>query len=107
MKNFKIVPLSVEYAAKIRETKKDEFGHDVVEQLATSKRPCRISLKPFKASEDRRLLILHSPFAIDNAYNQPGPVFISAKDVEPYKDLYQFPPDIPACQKFKSLLFYL
>jgi hypothetical protein len=33
MKQFKIVPLSKEYANKIRETKKDEFGHEVIRQL--------------------------------------------------------------------------
>ena len=37
MKQFKIVSLSEEYANKIRETKKDDFGHDVAEQLATGK----------------------------------------------------------------------
>ena len=46
MSQFKIVPLSKEYAAKIRETNKDDFGHDVIEHVATGKGPCRVSLKP-------------------------------------------------------------
>jgi hypothetical protein len=33
MKQFKIVPLSEEYAAKIREPRKDDFGHEVIEQV--------------------------------------------------------------------------
>lgn len=99
MKRFKIVPLSEEYANKIRQNNIDEFGHQVVEQVATGKGPCRVSLKPFKVGEDVRLLISHSPFEIDNAYNQPGPVFISKKNVEPYKDIYRFPPEIKADKK--------
>jgi Protein of unknown function (DUF1203) len=94
MKNFKIVPLSEEYAATIRETNKDNFGHEAKEQIATGKGPCRVSLKPFKPGEDVRLLISHSPFDIDNAYNQVGPVFIHKKEVEAYKDIYRFPPEI-------------
>lgn len=99
MKQFKIVPLSREYANKIKENYKDDFGHEVLEQVATGKGPCRVSLKPFKVGEDRRLLISHSPFQVDNAFNQPGPVFISKKDVEPYSDIYRFPPEIKADKK--------
>ena len=94
MKHFKIVPISKEYAAKIRETRKDEFGHEVLEQVATGKGPCRVSLKPFAVGKDIRLLISHSPFEIDNAFNQPGPVFINKEEVEPYSDIHRFPPKI-------------
>jgi hypothetical protein len=99
MKNFKIVPLSREYAARIRSTGKDEFGHAVLEQVATGSGPCRVSLKPFKKGIDKRLLISHSPFTIDNAFNQPGPVFINKEDVEEYADVYRFPPEIKANKK--------
>jgi hypothetical protein len=96
MKQFKIVPLSETYANKIRENNKDDFGHEVVEQPATGKGPCRVSLKPFIVGQDVRLLISHSPFAVDNAFNQPGPVFIHKKDVEAYSDIHRFPPEIKA-----------
>ena len=96
MKQFRIVPLSKEYAAKIRETKVDDFGHAVTEHLATGKGPCRVSLKPFIVGEERRLLLSHSPFSIDNAFNQPGPIFINKAEVEPYHDIYRFPPEIKA-----------
>jgi hypothetical protein len=43
MKQFKIVPLSEEYARKVRENQKDDFGHEIVEQIATGKGPCRVS----------------------------------------------------------------
>ena len=94
MKQFKIVPLSREYANKIKGNNRDNFGHEVIEQIATGKGPCRVSLKPFIVGQNVRLLISHSPFAVDNAFNQPGPVFIHKKDVEPYSDIYRFPPEI-------------
>ncbi len=96
MKQFKIVPLSAGYASNIRETKKDDFGHDVVEQVATGHGPCRVSLRPFAPGQDVRLLFSHSPFKIDNAFNQPGPIFIHKKEVEAYKDIHRFPPEIKA-----------
>jgi hypothetical protein len=94
MNRFKIVPLSKEYAAKIRETNKDEFGHDVIELVASGKGPCRVSLKPFEIGKDMRLLFSHSPFLADNVFNQPGPVFIHKTEVEPYSDIHQFPREI-------------
>lgn len=48
MKNFKIVPLSAEFANTIRRSKKDQSGHEVIEQTATGHGPCRVALKPFK-----------------------------------------------------------
>ena len=99
MQHFKIVPLSKAYAAKIRSTQKHDFGHTVIEQVASGKGPCRVSLKPFSVGEDIRLLISHSPFGIDNAFNQPGPIFIHKKEVEPYNDIYRFPPEIKADKK--------
>ena len=96
MKQFRIVPLSKEEARKIRETQKDEFGHTVIELLATGKGPCRVSLKPFRVGEEYRLLFSHSPFTVDNSFNQPGPVFINKEDVEEYADIYRFPPEIKA-----------
>lgn len=96
MKEFKIVPLSKEYATKIRETKKDDFDHEVIEQTATGFGPCRVSLKPFVPGVDVRLLISYSPFVIENAFNQSGPIFIHKKDVEAYSDIHRFPPEIKA-----------
>ncbi|HEX9512569.1 MAG TPA: DUF1203 domain-containing protein [Puia sp.] len=96
MKKFRIVPLSEEYARKIRENQKDDFGNEIIEQIATGKGPCRVSLKPFSVGEDTRLLISHSPFMINNAFDQPGPIFIQKKEVGAYKDVYRFPPEIKA-----------
>jgi len=99
MNKFKIIPLSKSYAERIRSTMRDDFGHDVIEQTATGLGPCRVSLKPFKKGIDKRLLLTHSPFKIDNAFDQPGPVFINAEEVEEYTDVYRFPPEIKADKK--------
>ena len=96
MKKFKIVPITEDYAAKVRESGKDDFGHEVIEQIATGLGPCRVSLKPFVRGRDVRLLISHSPFDFKNAFNQPGPVFISKEKVKAYSDIYHFPPEIKA-----------
>jgi hypothetical protein len=96
MNKFKIIPLSAEYARKIRTNRIDDYGREVIEQTATGLGPCRLSLKPFKNHIDKRLLFTHSPFEIDNAYDQPGPVFINADEVEPYKDVHNFPAEIKA-----------
>ena len=96
MQQFTIVPLSPQFAAEIRSTRQDAFGHAVVEQTATGFGPCRVSLRPFNPGVDRRLLFSHSPFAVDNAFNQPGPVFIHAEEVDAYSDVHRFPPAIKA-----------
>jgi hypothetical protein len=96
MTQFKIVPISKAQAAEIRLTRRDNFGHQVIEQVATGKGPCRVSLKPFAKGVDKRLLLSHTPFTIDNAFNQPGPVFIHSQEVEEYADVHRFPPEIKA-----------
>jgi len=91
---FRIVPLSADHAAKIRSTRKDDFGNEVVGQVATGYGPCRVSLKPFVRGQDRRLLLSHSPFEVNNAFNQPGPIFIHENEVDEYSDVHRFPPGI-------------
>ncbi len=103
MQKFKIVPFSAAYAATVRNTRRDAFGNEVIDQLATGHGPCRVSLRPFVPGKDRRLLLSHSPFTINNAFNQPGPVFIHAEEVEEYKDIHRFPPEIKADKKHFKL----
>jgi hypothetical protein len=99
MKLFKIVPISAAYAARIKANGKDDYGHPVIQQTARGLGPCRVSLQPFQKGVDQRLLITHSPFTIDNAYNQPGPVFINSEAIEEYQDIHRFPPAIKANKK--------
>jgi hypothetical protein len=96
MNKFKIVPISKDYAQKIRLTMQDDFGHQVTEKIATGAGPCRVSLKPFVKGADKRMVFTHSPFGADNAYNQPGPVFIKSLEVAEYADIHRFPPEIKA-----------
>src|SRR5215213_4014192 len=94
--SFKIVPLSKEYAARIRARGLDDFGNEIEEQLAGGYGPCRVSLKPFVPGVDRRVLIGHSPFEDSNAFNQPGPVFFNPGEIDEYQDVHRFPPEIKA-----------
>lgn len=93
--SFKIIPLSKEFTTKVLAAKRDDFGNDVVEQVAAGYGPCRLSLKPFVPGVDRRVLISHSPFTVANAFNQPGPVFFNPAESE-YADVDRFPPEIKA-----------
>ncbi|WP_259066406.1 DUF1203 domain-containing protein [Mucilaginibacter sp. X4EP1] len=99
MNKFKIVPISRKYAQNVRTAMQDDFGHQLIETVATGSGPCRVSLKPFQKGVDKRILLTHTPFELDNAYNQPGPVFINGEDVEEYADIYRFPPEIKANKK--------
>lgn len=96
MRNFTIIPISAATAEEIRTTRVDHFGNTVIEQVATGSGPCRVSLRPFVRGKDKRLLLSYSPFTIANAFNQPGPVFISSEPVEPYSDIHRFPPELKA-----------
>jgi Protein of unknown function (DUF1203) len=96
MAKFKIIPLSESFVSKIKKHQQDDFGHALVEQLATGYGPCRVSLKPFKPGVDMRLLLSYSPFTIDNVFNQSGPIFIHKENVESYKDINRFTPEIKA-----------
>ena len=93
---FKIVPISKDYINRLREEGRDDFGNEITEQIAGGYGPCRLSLKPFRPGVDRRVLLGHSPFAIANAFNQPGPVFVNSADVDEYADVHRFPPEIKA-----------
>ena len=94
--SFRIIPLSKEYVSKIRAAGHDDFGNEIEEQVAGGYGPCRLSLKPFEPGVDRRILIGHSPFKTANAFNQPGPVFFNSADVDEYRDVHRFPPEIKA-----------
>ena len=38
--------------------------------------------------------VISQSVLIDNAFNQPGPIFINKNEVEPYSDILRFPPEI-------------
>ena len=93
---FKIVSVSKQYISELRSDGHDNFGNEIVEQIAGGYGPCRVSLKPFKPGVDRRILLSHSPFKVANAFNQPGPIFVNSGEIEEYSDVHRFPPEIKA-----------
>lgn len=105
MTKFQIIPLSETYAASIRTKGVDDFGHPLITQLATGKGPCRISLQPFVPGIDERILLAYSPFEMQNAFNQSGPIFISKKPIDAYRDVNHFPPAIKADKENFPLTF--
>ncbi len=96
MSNFKIIPISSAYAAKLKQANHDDFGNELIERTATGYGPCRVSLRAFVPQKDQRLLASYSPFDIKNAFDQTGPIFIHKEDVEEYQDIFRFPPEIKA-----------
>ncbi|MFL6467583.1 MAG: DUF1203 domain-containing protein [Pyrinomonadaceae bacterium] len=94
--SFKIVPISKDYISRLRAQGRDDFGNEIVEQIAGGFGPCRLSLKPFRPGVDRRILLSHSPFTVANAFNQPGPIFVNSAETEEYSDTERFPSEIKA-----------
>jgi len=91
---FKVVPVSKDHIKRLRRRGRDDFGNEIVEQIAGGYGPCRVSLKPFRPGIDSRILLGHSPFEIANAFNQPGPIFVNSADVAEYADVHRFPAEI-------------
>ena len=94
--SFRIVPVSKDYVSRLRTHGRDDFGNEIIEQIAGGYGPCRLSLKPFRPGVDRRILLSHSPFEISNAFNQPGPIFVNSAETEGYSDVSRFPAEIKA-----------
>lgn len=46
----------------------DDFGNTVIEEVATGRRPCRVSLKPFTTEKHVRLLLFDNTFMVSNAF---------------------------------------
>jgi hypothetical protein len=90
--NYQSIPL--EYAERIRNTRKDDYGHAVETSIAgeTGYGPCRCCLKRFKPGE-KRLLFSYAPVNGDNPYNEVGPVYIH-EGCAPYSDTKEFPREI-------------
>jgi hypothetical protein len=91
---FKFLSIPQEYIVRIRNTREDDFGHDVEESIAgeAGYGPCRCCLKRFKTGE-KRLLFSYAPVGGDNPYNEVGPVYIHG-DCAPYDKNEVFPEEI-------------
>jgi hypothetical protein len=89
--------ISAEYAQKIRQIRRDDFGHAVESRPAGTNGygPCRCCLKQTQPGEER-LLLSYAPVGADNPYNEVGPVFIHTHNCTPYAERHQFPPEVKA-----------
>ncbi|HEX5655505.1 MAG TPA: DUF1203 domain-containing protein [Chitinophagaceae bacterium] len=88
------VPISQDYADRIRSTRQDDFGHAVETHIAgeTGYGPCRCCLKQFRPGE-KRLLFSYAPVAADHPFNEVGPVFIH-EDCQSYNERTRFPEEV-------------
>lgn len=95
MSNFRVFPIPDSVAVKIREERKDDFGHELSISVATENDsgPCRSCLRVFRPGEGR-LLFSYAPNQHDHPYNEIGPVYIHEQRCSPYSDFASFPPEL-------------
>src|SRR5947208_7116949 len=74
MSTFKVFPIPEEVTRRIRETRIDDFGHQLSISVATENDtgPCRNCLAVFVPGEGR-LLFSYAPNQCDHPYNEIGP----------------------------------
>ena len=95
MSNFKVLPIPDSMVHRIRETRMDDFGHQLWVSVATENDtgPCRSCLRVFLPGEGR-LLFSYAPNEYDHPYNEIGPIYIHEQDCQPYNDHESFPPEL-------------
>ena len=95
MSTFKVFPIPESVARRIRETRVDDFGHQLSTSVATENDtgPCRSCLTVFVPG-DRRLLFSYAPNPCDHPYNEIGPVYIHENQCVSYTDHACFPPEL-------------
>jgi Protein of unknown function (DUF1203) len=84
------VAIPNEVAARARRTGKDAFGHNI--QVLMEHGPCRSCLRISEEPEEF-LLLSYQPLPDRNPYAEVGPIFIHARECEPYSMPEQFPAD--------------
>jgi hypothetical protein len=84
------LPIPPEIADEARRTLKDRFGHDLHVQMEQG--PCRVCLRISEQPEEM-ILLSYQPLADRNPYAEIVPIFIHARECEPYRSLDAFPED--------------
>lgn len=84
------LPISTHLAARVRQTRKDDFGHDAV--VYRDAAPCRVCLR-IGAVPENLLLLSYRPLDDCNPYAEVGPIFIHEDPCEPYSAFDAFPED--------------
>lgn len=91
---LRVLPLDLELAARIRSRRVDDFGGCVESRSDPDRHQCRVCLRMTEPYEEY-LLFSHSPFVQRTPYSERGPIFIHARDCEPYTETDEFPEEFP------------
>lgn len=95
MSDFRVFPIPDLVAQRVRETRVDEYGHQLSVSVATENDtgPCRSCLTVFRPGEGR-LLFSYAPNQCEHPYNEIGPIYIHEQECRPYTLYDSFPPEL-------------
>ena len=95
MTEFKVFPIPDAVAQRIRQTRVDDFGHQLSVSVATENDtgPCRSCLTVFRPGE-ARLLFSYAPNQCEHPYNEIGPIYIHEQECRPYSQYDAFPSEL-------------
>jgi len=92
---FRVLAMPQNTADKVRSTMRSPgYGHPASVELATGYGPCRLCLRTFRISEERRILFTFDPFYQLEPLPLPGPVFIHEQECTRYDEHSGFPEDL-------------
>ena len=95
MSDFNVLPIPDSVAKRIRETRVDDYGHQLSVSVATENDsgPCRSCLTVFRPGEGR-LLFSYAPNQCDHPYNEIGPIYIHEQECRAYTHYDSFPSEL-------------
>jgi len=92
MASFRVTGIPANLSQQARTTlKSPQYGHPAHVETATGYGPCRSCLATFAEGEEERILFTYNPFAGQDPYPSPGPVFIHREEC-PTWEAETFPP---------------
>lgn len=89
IKALKYIPIPTEHARRFQHGQVDSNGQ-VPERLSQGGGPCRHCLCPIQPHEEM-LIIGYRPFPSPQPYAETGPIFLHAKECEPYTEIGVLP----------------
>lgn len=94
MASFRVTGIPASLSQQVRTTlKSPQYGHPAHVETATGYGPCRSCLATFAEGEEDRILFTYNPFAGQDSYPSPGPVFIHREEC-PIWEAETFPPTL-------------
>ena len=95
MTDYRIVAIPETTADAVRSTlASPQYGHPAHVEEARGYGPCRLCLRTFAVSRERRILFTYDPFAETGAPPLPGPVFIHEAPCRRYPEDAGFPEEL-------------